>query len=129
MSGFSEKYGAFFTKEYMMGPNALRLLDEMLGRYPLETKGRVLDLGCGTGLSSMFLAKETGAQVFAVDLWCSATDNYRRFCRWNVGENTVPVHADHNGIFAHGMRRKIPVCDHQTVAVTHLTQDLEQFGG
>lgn len=98
MNAFSEKYGAFFTKEYMMGPNTLRLLDEMLGRYPLEAQGRVLDLGCGTGLSSMFLAKETGAQVFAVDLWCSATDNYRRFCRWNVEKNTVPVHADANDL-------------------------------
>jgi len=36
---------------------------------------RVLDLGCGKALSSIFLAKEYGTQVWATDLWISATDN------------------------------------------------------
>ena len=35
----------------------------------LEPGMRVLDLGCGKGLSSIFLAKEFGVQVWAADLW------------------------------------------------------------
>ena len=40
---------------------------------------RVLDLGCGKGLTSIFIAKEFDVEVYAVDLWLSATENYERF--------------------------------------------------
>jgi len=89
-----EKYNPFFIKDYMMGPNTIRLLDEMLTRYPLRKNLRILDLGCGTGLSSLYIAQETGAEVFALDLWCSATDNYRRFTEWNVQDQIIPIHAN-----------------------------------
>jgi len=35
-------------------------------------------MGCGTAMTSIFLAKEFGVQVWANDLWISATDNFRR---------------------------------------------------
>jgi len=89
-----EKYADYFTKEYMMGPNTVRLLDEAVQRYPLPEDGRMMDLGCGTGLSSLYLARETAAEVFAVDLWCSATDNLRRFAGWGVQDSVVPIHAN-----------------------------------
>jgi len=54
----------------------------------------VLDLGCGAGLSSLYLAKLLEANVFAVDLWCSATDNHRRFSDWGVESAVVPIHAN-----------------------------------
>ena len=41
-----ENYREFFTKEYLMGPNSLRLLDEMLRKYPLKEGSRVMDLDC-----------------------------------------------------------------------------------
>lgn len=90
----SEKYGKYFTKEYMMGPNAVRLLDEMLRRYPLKKCVRVLDMGCGTGLSSLALSDKTDAQITALDLWCSAEDNLRRIRRWGKEASIIPVHAD-----------------------------------
>ena len=89
-----EKYRHLFTKEYMMGPNTVRLLDEMLEKYPIDRYLRVMDLGCGTGLSSIFLAKEKELNVFAVDLWCTATDNHRRFTEWGVENVVVPIHAN-----------------------------------
>lgn len=99
----AEKYRKFFNKRYMMGPNSIRLLDEILNKVPLQADSRILDLGCGTGLTSMFLARETGAGVFAVDLWCSAADNYRRFVEWGVGGNVIPLRADGNDLpFADG---------------------------
>ena len=39
-----ENYREFFNKEYLMGPNSLQLLDEMLTKYPLKEGVRVLDL-------------------------------------------------------------------------------------
>lgn len=45
----SENYRNYFKSSYMMGPNCLRLLDEILGEYPLHytSDNLVLDLGCG----------------------------------------------------------------------------------
>lgn len=92
----SDKYINLFNKEYLMGSNSVRLLEEMLEKYPLQKDSRVLDLGCGKGLTSMYMVKEAGVNVFANDLWVSATDNNERFKDWGVAENIVPIHADAN---------------------------------
>jgi|CeladaMinimDraft_18_1061708.scaffolds.fasta_scaffold00815_2 SAM-dependent methyltransferase len=90
----ADRYQHLFTKELLMGPNAVRLLEEMLENHPIGG-GRVLDLGCGTGLTSLFLARETGAeQIFAVDLWISATENWKRVRGWKVEDKIIPLHAD-----------------------------------
>lgn len=89
-----EKYGKYFTKEYLMGPNTVRLLEEMLRRFPLKKCARVLDIGCGTGLSSLFLSDETNATVVALELWCSAAENLRRIRSWRKEASIIPVHAD-----------------------------------
>lgn len=85
---------AAFVRENMMGPNALRILEELLRDTPLRPGMRVLDLGCGRGLTSVFLAKAYGVQVFALDLWVSATDNYRRFRRMGVADAVIPLQGD-----------------------------------
>lgn len=91
-----ENYRQYFTKEYMMGPNSLRLLAELLDRNPEAVNGgRVMDLGCGEALTSVFLANETNAEtVYAVDLWISATDNWKRICENRLEEKMIPIHAD-----------------------------------
>ena len=90
----TEKYDKDFLKENMMGPNSMMILEELLNEVPLKSGMRVLDLGCGNGLTSVFLAKEYGVQVFALDLWISATDNYRRFLKNGVDDLIIPIHAD-----------------------------------
>jgi cyclopropane fatty-acyl-phospholipid synthase-like methyltransferase len=90
----ADRYKHLFTKELLMGPNAVRLLEEMLENHPIRG-GRVLDLGCGTGLTSLFLARETGAeQIFAVDLWIPATENWKRIREWGEERKIIPLHAD-----------------------------------
>ncbi len=97
-------YKQFFTKEYLMGPTSLKLLDELLANARTELQGYTMDLGCGTGITSLFLARETRAEkVFAVDLWVSAADNWRRARAWNAQDKLIPIHADGNDLpFADG---------------------------
>lgn len=90
----SDRYKHLFTKELLMGPNAVRLLDEMLENHPING-GRVLDLGCGKGITSLFLARETGAeQIFAADLWIPATENWKRIREWGLEDTIIPLHTD-----------------------------------
>jgi len=91
-----ERYRHFFTKEYLMGPNSFRLLEELIRKSPADACfGRVLDLGCGTALTSVFLARETGAKrVFAFDLWICASDNYARILDHHLEDTVIPIHGD-----------------------------------
>ena len=75
-----EKYRQYFTKDYLMGPNSFRLLDELISRKPSDARfHRTLYLGCGFALTSLFIANETDADyVYAYDLWVPASENYRR---------------------------------------------------
>ena len=89
-----EKYRPYWTKDFLMGPNSLRILQELLERNPcpLDTDSLILDLGCGTGLTSFALCVETGAKVLANDLWISGEENAARFAAWGVGDRITPVH-------------------------------------
>ncbi len=92
----NKSYNEFFTSEYMMGPNCLPLLEELLELSGRSFAGeRLLDLGCGRAVTSLYLARETAAQsVFAADLWISAEENYSRICGWNEQHRIIPVCAD-----------------------------------
>ena len=94
----ADAYKMYFNKDYLMGPNSVRLLEEMLEKYPLEKGMRVLDLGCGKGLTSLFLVKEADVNVFANDLWISATENHTRFNEWQISDKVIPIHADANDL-------------------------------
>ena len=73
-----------FMRQNLMGPSCLRLIDELTTRMNLQPAMRVLDLGCGTGLTSIFLAQEFGVQVFATDLWISPSENYARIRQFGL---------------------------------------------
>lgn len=91
----TEKYDINFIKENIMGPNPLKLLEQILDKHPIEKGTTVLDLGCGKGLTSIFLAKECGVRVFATDLWITATENNQRFKDFGLSsEQIVPIHSD-----------------------------------
>ena len=48
-----------YLKDNMMGPNAMRISEEMASYLNIDKDMRVLDLGCGCGLSTMMLVQNT----------------------------------------------------------------------
>jgi SAM-dependent methyltransferase len=86
-----------------MGPNVLWLTDALTQVLPLQPGMRVLDLGCGTAISSIFLAREHGVQVFAADLWIEPSLNRARIEEAGVGDRVFPIEAEAHALpFARG---------------------------
>lgn len=54
---FTDNYDKSFLLDAMMGPNAMRITEEMAQFLPIVPGMRILDLGCGKGISSILLAK------------------------------------------------------------------------
>jgi SAM-dependent methyltransferase len=77
-----------------MGPNPLWMLEDLLTDVPLRPGTRVLDLGCGRGATSVFLAEQLGVEVCAVDLWMEADENTRRFAERGLEGRVQAVQAD-----------------------------------
>ena len=90
----AEKYDNNWIQENWMGPNPLILLEELCGNLDLKPGMKILDMGCGKGLTSIFLAKEYGVTVFANDLWINATENLQRFEQAGVSDKVFPIHAE-----------------------------------
>ena len=76
------------------GANPLWLTEWLASRLNLRPGMRVLDLGCGRAMSSIFLHKEFGVQVWAVDMLFSVSENYQRIRDAGVEDGVFPIHAD-----------------------------------
>ncbi|GAA5438633.1 hypothetical protein Dcae01_00122 [Deinococcus caeni] len=99
----SAHYDPEWVLTHLMGPNPLWLTESLTDRMQLRPGLRVLDLGCGTALSSIFLAREFGVQVWATDLWISASDNWERIRAAGLQDRVFPIHAEAHALpFAAG---------------------------
>jgi cyclopropane fatty-acyl-phospholipid synthase-like methyltransferase len=76
------------------GANPLWMTEWLAEGLDLRPGMRVLDLGCGRALSSVFLRREFGVQVWATDLWFSASENAQRVRDAGVEDGVFPVSAD-----------------------------------
>ncbi len=91
------KYDLNWMLANEMGPNPLWLLEGLTERMTVSKDHRVLDLGCGRALTSIFLAREFQARVLANDLWISADDNWNRVREAELTDRVFPIHAEaHN---------------------------------
>ena len=90
----ANNYDINWVMKNWMGPHPLWLLEELCENMDLRPGMKVLDMGCGKGLTSIYLAKEFGVTVFANDLWIDATDNLRRFEEAGVADKVFPIHAE-----------------------------------
>ncbi|MGN0186024.1 MAG: SAM-dependent methyltransferase [Aristaeellaceae bacterium] len=95
----SEKYMGNDYMKYIMGPNPLKLCEELLAEHRIPAGARVMDLGSGEGLTSAFLAKEYGFTVYAADLWSEPESHYPLFENFGLSrEQCIPVKADANDL-------------------------------
>ena len=91
----SEAYNTPALQEKIMGPNPVKLEEELLRDHRIPDGAVVCDLGSGRGLTSVFLAKEYGFTVYAADLWSDPEENRRFFDQMGLSrEQIIPVKAD-----------------------------------
>lgn len=91
----SEKYNTPELQKKIMGPNPVKLEEELLLSHNIPAGSVVCDLGSGQGLTSVFLAKEYGFTVYAADLWSDPEENRKFFDSMGLDrERIIPVKAD-----------------------------------
>ena len=91
-------------RERSMGPNPLKLCEELLSYADIPAGSVVLDLGSGAGLTSALMARAYGFTVYAADLWSNPSDNMRFFedCAL-TNRQVIPLRADATALpFAEG---------------------------
>ncbi len=99
----SNAYDPGFVLENQMGPNALWLVEWLTSEMALARGMRVLDLGCGKAMTSIFLAREFQVRVFAADLWMDPDHNWRRITQAGCADLVCPLRAEaHSLPFAEG---------------------------
>lgn len=91
----SEKYNTPALLEKIMGPNPIKLEEELLLDNLIPKNAVVCDLGSGQGLTSVFLTKEYGFTVYAADLWSDPDENRKFFDSMGIDKDKlIPVKAD-----------------------------------
>jgi len=66
----------------------------MMRTLHLQPNDLVLDLGCGKGATSIFLAKHYGVRVVALDLWTSAEYLNEKFSRLGYADRISAIQMD-----------------------------------
>jgi cyclopropane fatty-acyl-phospholipid synthase-like methyltransferase len=90
----SARYPHRWMIDGAMGPNPVWQAEALSDLMDLGPGMRILDMGCGNALSSIFLAEEFGVEVWATDLWIAPEDNLRRVAEQNLQDQIHPVHAE-----------------------------------
>jgi len=76
------------------GGGGLYLAAQMARTLRLRPDDTVLDLGCGKGSSSIFLAKHYGVKVIALDLWTSAEFLEQKFSAHGLLDRITAIQMD-----------------------------------
>ena len=85
----SKKYCTENLMKKIMGPNPIKLEEELMQGHKIKKGAVVCDLGSGQGLTSVFLAKEYGFKVYASDLWSDPDENHKFFAEMGLTKNEI----------------------------------------
>jgi SAM-dependent methyltransferase len=86
-----------YTKEEIwrdLGPGGLYLVSLLAKELCLPPNAMVLDLGCGSAESSIYLTEKFEAKVFAVDLWRDPSETARRIENRGYRGDIIPLRLD-----------------------------------
>ena len=78
----------------MMAPGGLFLSKMMADKLDLRPGQKVLDLGCGRGQSSVFLAAKYSVYVVSVDLWIGSEERSSKAAQADVEYQITPLQGD-----------------------------------
>jgi SAM-dependent methyltransferase len=84
-----------------MAPGGLLLAQMLADELSIEDGAKVLDLGCGRGQSSVYLATRHRAQVTSLDMWIGVDERQRRAIGAGVGAQVTALQGD--------VRRGLPI--------------------
>lgn len=91
----SKKYDTPELMAKIMGPNPLKLAEELLLNCRIPAGATICDLGSGQGLTSVFLAKEYGFKVYASDFWSTPEEHIAFFRSMGLSDEQIqPVKTD-----------------------------------
>jgi cyclopropane fatty-acyl-phospholipid synthase-like methyltransferase len=114
----SSAYDPSWLRDLDMGPHPLWQLEDLLPQLRLQPRQRVLDLGCGKGATSVFLAREADVDVVAVDLWTPEAELRSVVAAAGAADRVTVRQAD---------ARDLPFADHEFDAVVSIDA-FEYFG-
>ena len=72
-----------------MGPNPLKLCEELLRDARIPRGARICDLGSGTGIINALFAHEYGFGTYAVNLWSDLEENRALFDSLDISRDTI----------------------------------------
>lgn len=91
----ANSFDTTLVRSKIMGPNPLKLCEELLRDTDIPRGASVCDLGSDTGITSALLAREYGFNTYAVDLWSDPVENRAFFDSLGISPETIhPVQAD-----------------------------------
>lgn len=97
MNGLTDSY----IHDNLMGPNAVLMAHELCGSPDDDTADPrlarahcICDLGCGAGITSMWLAQTFPAHIWGCDLWNTVEENSARFDELGFTERVTAVQSD-----------------------------------
>jgi cyclopropane fatty-acyl-phospholipid synthase-like methyltransferase len=88
------KYDPQWIRDNALGENALCQAESLARRLPLRPGMRILDLGCGKAISSIFLAREFGVEAWAADGATSPSENRKRAVALGCEASVFPLRVD-----------------------------------
>src|SRR3954454_4917649 len=90
----ASRYDTDWAAANSLGENVLYFAESLSNVLPLRPGMRVLDMGCGHAISSIFLAREFGVSVWPIRRRIRPGANFEAHARIGCEDRVFPLRAD-----------------------------------